>query len=88
MILHIHRYTTHSTKNLLEITNEYSKAKDTKATYKTLLHFYTLRKSYQKEKLRKQSHLQSQQKNTTPNKIFKQEGEKKKKKQEGERSAH
>ena len=34
----------------------------TKSIYKNLLCFYTLIKNYQKEKLRKQSHLLSQQK--------------------------
>ena len=37
------------------------KLQDTKSIYRNLLHFYTLVVNYQKEKLRKQSHLQFQQ---------------------------
>ena len=62
MILHIHRYSTHSTKNLLEITNEYSKAKDAKINIQKSVAFLYTKNKYQKKKLRKQSHLQSQQK--------------------------
>ena len=39
------------------------KLQNTKSTNKNLLHFYTLIIKYQKEKLRKQSHLQLHQKN-------------------------
>ena len=39
------------------------KLQDTKLTHRNLLHFYTLTTKYQKEKLKKQSHLPSHQKN-------------------------
>ena len=39
------------------------KLHDTKLMYRNLLHFYTLTTKYHKEKLRKQSHLWSHQKN-------------------------
>ena len=38
------------------------KLHDTKLIYRNLLHFYTLTMNYEKEKLKKQSHLQSHQK--------------------------
>ena len=34
---------------------------DLKSTYRSLLHFYQFRTNYQREKLRKRSHLQLQQ---------------------------
>ena len=42
--------------------NDSVKLQDTKLKHKNLLHFYTLTTSYQKEKLRNQSHLQLHQK--------------------------
>ena len=46
-----------ATRRLLELINEFGKVLDTKLIYKNLLHSYTLTIKYQKEKLRKQSHL-------------------------------
>ena len=52
------------------------KLQGTKSTYKNLLHFYMLKMSQQKKKLRKQSHLQSQQKEQKiPRNKFNQGGE-------------
>jgi len=50
-----------STKKLLEQMN-LVKLQDTKLTYRNLVHFYTFIMNYQKEKLRKQCHLQLYQK--------------------------
>ena len=47
-----------STKNLLELINEFSKAAGYKIKVQKSLHFYILIMKQQKEKLRKQSHLQ------------------------------
>ena len=47
---------------LLEVINHLVKLQDTKSIYRNLLHFYTLIMNYQKEKLRKHSHLPSHQK--------------------------
>ena len=44
------------------------KLQGTKSIYKNLLHFYTLMMNKQKEKLRKQSHLQLQKQNKIPRK--------------------
>ena len=49
-------------RKLLGLINEYGKV----TTYRNLLHFYTLTMKYQKEKLRKQSHLPLHQKNKIP----------------------
>ena len=46
-----------STKKLLEQMNLVM-LQDTKLTYRNLVYFYTFIMNYQKEKLRKQSHLQ------------------------------
>ena len=51
-----------SSKKLLEIINEFSKAPGYKINTQKLLCFYTLITKYQKEKLRKESHLQLHQK--------------------------
>ena len=51
-----------ATKKLLEPISEFCKLQDTRLIYKNLLHLYMLTISYQKEKLRKQSHLQLHQK--------------------------
>ena len=48
------------------------KFQDTKSMYRNLLHFYTLIMNYQKEKLRKQSHLQLIKKNEIPKNKFNQ----------------
>ena len=56
MILHIGNL-KHSTKKLLELTNEFSKFAEYEIKI-NMLHFYTLIMNYQKEKL-KQSHLKS-----------------------------
>ena len=50
-----------STKKQLEQMN-LVKLQDTKLTYRNLVYFYTFIMNYQKEKLRKQSHLQLHQK--------------------------
>ena len=50
-----------STKKLLEQMNLVM-LQDTKLTYRNLVYFYTFIMNYQKEKLRKQSHLQLYQK--------------------------
>ena len=50
-----------STKKQLEQMN-LVKLQDTKLTYRHLVHFYTFIMNCQKEKLRKQSHLQLPQK--------------------------
>ena len=49
-------------KKLLELINDFSEVRGKKLIYRTLLHFYTLIINYQKEKLRKQSHLKLPQK--------------------------
>ena len=51
-----------ATRKLLELINEFGKVQDTKLTHRDLLHFYTLTTKDQKEKLKKQSHLPSHQK--------------------------
>ena len=51
-----------TTRKLLELINELSKVAESKLTYRNLLHFCTLVMNYQKEKLRKQSHSSSHQK--------------------------
>ena len=55
-----------ATRKLLELINEIklqdTKLQDTKLIQRNLLHSYTLTTNNQKEKLRKQSHLPSQQK--------------------------
>ena len=55
--------TAHTHTNPLEQIDEFNKAKlqDTKWIYRNLLHFYILIVNYQRDKLRKQSHLQFQQ---------------------------
>ena len=50
-----------STKKLLEQMNLVM-LQDTKLTYRNLVYFYTFIMNYQKEKLRKQSHLKLYQK--------------------------
>ena len=49
-------------RKLLELINEFNKIEGNKRICKNLLHFYTLTMKDQKEKLRKQSHLPSHQK--------------------------
>ena len=51
-----------SIKKLLELINEFSEVIGNKINIRNILHFYTLIMNYQKEKLRKQSHLQLHQK--------------------------
>ena len=51
-----------STKKLLELINDFGKVAGYKIIERNLLHIYTLTMNYQKEKLRKQSHLYSHQK--------------------------
>ena len=51
-----------ATRKLLELINEFSKVAATKLMHRNLLHFYTLTRKDQKEKLRKHSHLPSHQK--------------------------
>ena len=51
-----------ATKKLLELINQFGKVAGYKTIYRNLLHFYTLPMKYQKEKLRKQSHLLPHQK--------------------------
>ena len=51
-----------STQKLLELINEFSEVIGNKINIRNILHFYTLIMNYQKEKLRKQSHLQLHQK--------------------------
>ena len=51
-----------ATRKLIEFINEFSKVQDTKLTHRNLLHSYTLTMKDQKEKLKKQSHLPSHQK--------------------------
>ena len=51
-----------ATRKLLELVNDLDKVADTKLIHKNLLHFYTLTMKDQKEKLRKQSHFPSLQK--------------------------
>ena len=51
-----------ATRKPLELINEFGKVQDTKLTHRDLLHFYTLTTKDQKEKLKKQSHLPSHQK--------------------------
>ena len=51
-----------ATKKLLELINEFGKLQDAKLTHRNLLYIYTLTTNYQKEKLRKQSHSSSHQK--------------------------
>ena len=54
-----------ATPKLLELINEFSKFEGYKIKIqKYLLHSCTLKTNYHKEKLRKQSHLQSHQRNT------------------------
>ena len=48
-----------ATKKLLDVINEFNTFQDTKLIYRNPLHSYTLIMNYQKEKLRKHSHLQS-----------------------------
>ena len=50
------------------------KFQDTKFTYRKQLHFYTLIMNYQKEKLRKQSHLKLHQKNKISRNKYNQDG--------------
>ena len=49
-------------KKLLELINEFSEVRGKNLIYRTLWHFYTLITNYQKEKLRKQFHLQPHEK--------------------------
>ena len=49
-------------RKLLELINEFNKIEGNKRICKNLLHFYTLSKKDQKDKLRTQSHLLSYQK--------------------------
>ena len=55
-----------ATRKLLELINESAKVHDTKLIQRNLLHFYTLTTKDQKEKLSKESHLPSHQKNKIP----------------------
>ena len=50
------------TRKLLELINEFGKVAGYKLVHRNLLHFYTLTTKVQKEKLKKQSHLPSHQK--------------------------
>ena len=50
------------TTKKLEFINEFGKIAGHKITHRNLLHFYKLTTKDQKKKLRKQSHLQLQQK--------------------------
>ena len=50
-----------STKKLLDLISEFSKIADTKSIFRNQLHFYAPTMKYQKEKLRKKSHLLQQQ---------------------------
>ena len=61
MILYMEN-TKDATRKLLELINEFGKVAGYKLTYRNMLHFYTLTTKYQKEKLRKQSHSSSHQK--------------------------
>ena len=61
MILYI-EYPNDATRKLLDLINEFGKVEDTKLMHRNLLHPYTLRMKNLKEKLRKHSHLQLQQK--------------------------
>ena len=54
-----------ATRTLLEVTNELLKLQDTKIIHRNLLHSYILIMKDEKEKLRKQSHLPSQQKESS-----------------------
>ena len=47
-----------ATIKLLKLITNLVKLQDTRLTYKKLLYFHTLTMNYQKEELRKQSHLQ------------------------------
>ena len=47
---------------LLELINEFDNVQDTKLKHRYMLHFYTLTTKDRKEKLKKQSHLSSHQK--------------------------
>ena len=47
---------------LLELINEFGNVQDTKLKHRYMLHFYTLTTKDRKEKLKKQSHLSSHQK--------------------------
>ena len=51
-----------ATRKLLELISGFSKFADTKLIYRNLLHFYTPAINYQREKLKKQFHLPSHQK--------------------------
>ena len=51
-----------TTRKLLELINELVKLQDTKLIHRNQLHFYTLTMRDQKEKLGKQSHLSSHEK--------------------------
>ena len=51
-----------ATPKLLELINEFGKVAGYKIIYRNLLHFYTLTMKGLKEKLKKQSHLSSNQK--------------------------
>ena len=46
-----------ATRKLQELINEFGEVAGYKLLHKILLHSYTLRTKYQKERLRKQSHL-------------------------------
>ena len=61
MILYIEKLKG-SPQILQELINEFQKVTDTKLIYISLLNFHTLIMKQQKEKLRKQSHLQLHQK--------------------------
>ena len=61
MILCI-EYPKDATRILLELINNLLKLKNTKLIQRNLLHFCTLTMKYQKEQLRKQSHLPSHKK--------------------------
>ena len=61
MILYIENLKD-ATRKLLELINEFGKVQDTKLMHRNLLHSHTLTMKNQKQKLRKHSHLPSQQK--------------------------
>ena len=52
----------HATRKQLKLINEFVKLQDTKLIHRSQLHFYILTMKDQKEKLEKQSHLLSLQK--------------------------
>ena len=56
--------TINCTKKILELMNEFREVAGYKSVCINWLHFYTLIMNYEKEKFRKQSHVQMHPKNT------------------------